>query len=110
MSSTSTTSTVLGSAPASMASSHARCFDSASAWSRGVSVSENTLAIWPDTCAMAEPTAFATPKFSGRSTLSEPSKRSGARMEPPPTRITVTSPAEVFIASTASSMMRVISA
>ena len=30
-------------------------------------------------------------------------------MEPPPTRITVTSPAEVFMASTASSMMRVIS-
>ena len=55
----------VGSAPASTAFSHARCFASARAVSRGVSVSENTFETWPDTWDIADPTALATPKFRG---------------------------------------------
>ena len=59
---------------------------------------------------MAEPMALATPPSAGLATLRAPESFSGRMMEPPPTRITSTSPADTFMASRASSARVVMAA
>ena len=72
-----------------------------------------SLKIWshsPETWAMAAPTALAQSPCSTWITWDTPGSLSGIRKAPPPTAISGTSPASVFMRSIASSARRAASA